>query len=349
MNTTDVLNEFQRKLDRATVQIQSQERDLHVLIAGEVICDLEAFCREVAATLVNHTDTAWDTFTVWVRESGQAKSSPAVHFNLIQFKQDLSEATSGKSEPTESAPILANAIELENQSAAPANPSTTPAALEEAKLTEAAPIMEATQTVVPEAAPQVESSDSEPASEVLDLSQYCFTSNTMLLTHKLPPPNKSVAEAVWFFHQLDDVAKQQMIPAIASFFRAGEEGEPESLSPEMEEWFETTKEFDERKLKSLSVWLSRYCRAPEATIPELKKGINPYPSTPSEAPDISESDVPEIVEPAPIRSTNSETRGKWNVLTLGTFALLIPVLFGTAVLIGRVHRAQNTVIHLQLD
>ncbi|MEM9156740.1 MAG: hypothetical protein AAGB13_17190, partial [Cyanobacteria bacterium P01_F01_bin.33] len=143
--------------------------------------------------------------------------------------------------------------------------------------------------------------------------------------------------------------KQQMIPAIASFFRAGEESEPESLSPEMEEWFETTKEFDERKLKSLSVWLSRYCRAPEATIPELKKGINPYPSTPSEAPDISESDVPEIVEPAPIRSTNSETRGKWNVLTLGTFALLIPVLFGTAVLVGRVHRAQNTVIHLQLD
>ncbi|MEO1133778.1 MAG: hypothetical protein AAFX40_13860 [Cyanobacteria bacterium J06639_1] len=112
-------------------------------------------------------------------------------------------------------------------------------------------------------------SEADSAPIELDLSQYCFTRNTMLLTHEIADPPSSVAEAVASFHALDDGDKAKLLPAIAPFLEAPQRFDIESYDAPLQEWFSSTRALDDRQLKTFGIWLSRYCRDPEAAMTDL--------------------------------------------------------------------------------
>lgn len=120
--------------------------------------------------------------------------------------------------------------------------------------------------------PQTPVNDDPPEAEPteLDLSQFCFTRNTMLLDNALATPPAAVATAVRSLHELDLPAKAVLLPAIATFLEGPKRFDTESFSPTVQLWFEAASALDDRQLKTLGIWLSRYCRRPEETMTELE-------------------------------------------------------------------------------
>ncbi|MEO0852296.1 MAG: hypothetical protein AAFY15_02160 [Cyanobacteria bacterium J06648_11] len=114
--------------------------------------------------------------------------------------------------------------------------------------------------------------DSEPAE--LDLSQYCFTRNTMLLTHAIADPPAAVAEAVTAFHALEDSDKAKLLPALAPFLEAPQRFDIESYDAPLQEWFANTRALDDRQLKTFGIWISRYCRDPAAAMNALNSVLS---------------------------------------------------------------------------
>jgi Zn-dependent protease with chaperone function len=128
---------------------------------------------------------------------------------------------------------------------------------------------------IPAAAPSptVSENASPPQPEPLDLSQYCFTSNLMMLTTSLPTPAAEVAKAVWDFHQFSEDQKRQLLPLLSRFFKAPEKTAFESLSPELQGWLAEIKPLKDQLLRSVAIWLSRYCVNPDQALAEI--GDNP--------------------------------------------------------------------------
>ena len=218
MNSTDIQHAFQRELEQSNVsiQVQAQEKDLHVLIAGEIAPerDLDGLCRQIAMPLTCDAGRAWDTLTLWLRRPERERSDPVVHLKLAELERS--------SDPNG----LADSV---------SSPSST-------KPSESAQVEISASTN--DWADFITESDEEQAS-AFAFSQYCFTSNTMLLTHQLPPPGKSVAESVWFVHTLDRAGQEQMFPAIAAFFESSDTGSDRDLLPEeLQAWFVKAESFD---------------------------------------------------------------------------------------------------------
>ncbi|MEM6448231.1 MAG: hypothetical protein AAF704_16945 [Cyanobacteria bacterium P01_D01_bin.123] len=107
----------------------------------------------------------------------------------------------------------------------------------------------------------------------IDLSQYCFTRNTMLLDHALAQPPAAVAAIVQLLHELDLASKAKLLPAIASFLENPQRFDIEPFPPHIQEWFKSVQNLDARQRKSLEIWLSRYCRNPENTIAEIQPSL----------------------------------------------------------------------------
>ncbi|MEO1131784.1 MAG: hypothetical protein AAFX40_03660 [Cyanobacteria bacterium J06639_1] len=398
MSTTDILQAFQAALadKNLSVQLQAQDNNLHVLVAGEVgkDCDLETASRTIARDYLASAESTWATLTVWTRSPGQEKSAAAVHLNLAELWLDA--APTSTADEASSPETIAEHSDSE-ASAKTSNHSQGATASSESTAETANEIAARAAVIADHPVEPHEAADSPIAANdgdrpedanagAFDLSQYCFTRNTMLLTHKLPAPSASVAKAVWFIHELDDRDRQRMFPALSEFFQSSEIGERESLTPEMQEWFDTATGFDERKLKSLSVWLSRYCRNAEGTAAELQSAIAVAPASPTSEPETS--DPVEENHPSPTRSPRSSSRsrpharrqanqadrnlarqvlparstdrtsglryllsrwGEWNPFTLVSFAVVVALLMGGTVFTGCVQRSRSSTIHMQVD
>jgi serine/threonine protein kinase len=108
----------------------------------------------------------------------------------------------------------------------------------------------------------------------LDLKQYCFVRNPMLLKTTLPAPTTDIAQATLFFHDLSNIDKLQVLPVLVKFFKDPSRVDYTDLSPTLREWLMELKALNDQKLKTVAVWLSRYCEDPIKTLPELSKAID---------------------------------------------------------------------------
>lgn len=106
----------------------------------------------------------------------------------------------------------------------------------------------------------------------LDLKQYCFVRNPLLLKTSLPAPTTDIAQITLFFHDLSDIDKLQVLPVLVRFFKNPEIHYPD-LPPTLREWLTEIKGLNDQKFKTVAVWLSRYCEDPIKTLPELSKAI----------------------------------------------------------------------------
>ena len=108
----------------------------------------------------------------------------------------------------------------------------------------------------------------------LQLEDYCFTHNPLMLTFSLPDPEIEVAEAVQFFHDLSYADKAMLLPLMTDFFlpdprqirRDQFQAARNALPQSLQQWLDTLESFNDRELKSTAIWLSRYCKEPEKTL-----------------------------------------------------------------------------------
>jgi len=133
------------------------------------------------------------------------------------------------------------------------------------------PDWQETYTVPPPLAPPPE----PPADSPKVLSDYCFSRNKGLVSAALDNPPPRVAALVWQFHERGLAAQLALAPFLAEFFAAPAKTSPDRLSEE-DRWFiNDIKSFDDREFRSTSVWLSRYCRDPEATLAQVRAVLQP--------------------------------------------------------------------------
>lgn len=115
-------------------------------------------------------------------------------------------------------------------------------------------------------------------SSELDLSQYCFITNRLLLSGDLIPPSKDMAEKLWFFHELSNSEKEQILPIIEEVFRQPEftyDENIENIGESLQTWLQQLIQLDSQKKRKMAIWLSRYCYDPQTIISTLTKILQP--------------------------------------------------------------------------
>jgi len=103
----------------------------------------------------------------------------------------------------------------------------------------------------------------------LDLTSYCFVRNKHLVTTTLPNPDTAVAQAVLFFHLMDDAEKRLVLPTLVEFFKAPDKASIEKLPPDMQQWLTEMRQLNDPEFRSVSVWLSRYCADPDPALAQI--------------------------------------------------------------------------------
>lgn len=102
--------------------------------------------------------------------------------------------------------------------------------------------------------------------EVVELSQYCFIRNKLMLTADLVPPSEEIARLIKSFHDMSDRSKHLVLPVLEPFFKTNTRPVTEQFPDEVQQWLEQLYGLDSRKA---STWLSRYCFSPEATMAKI--------------------------------------------------------------------------------
>ncbi len=102
-----------------------------------------------------------------------------------------------------------------------------------------------------------------------DISSYCFVRNKTLVTTELPHPSQEVAAAVLWFHELSEAEKYQLLPVLDQFFKNPDIPLPD-LPETLQAWFQSVEPLNERELKSVAVWLSRYCADQERAMTQVQ-------------------------------------------------------------------------------
>ncbi len=119
----------------------------------------------------------------------------------------------------------------------------------------------------------ISASTALPALEVeppLDLSEYCFIRNLSLLSVDLTPPGKAVTQTVLSFVALPDAQKLAVLPHFTELLQKPEPLPDDALAPESHAWITEILALEGDNLRKLSIWLSRYCANPTATVELLK-------------------------------------------------------------------------------
>jgi len=126
----------------------------------------------------------------------------------------------------------------------------------------------------PEAEPQPEAEQNSqglaPSASSADWSEYCFTRNKSLLKGDLTYPAECVAQLVLAFAALSDDQKQDALPHIEQALRKPVPIETE-MSAEAKGWLEKIAKLEGPQIRKASIWLSRYCLDPVATVGQLDK------------------------------------------------------------------------------
>lgn len=103
----------------------------------------------------------------------------------------------------------------------------------------------------------------------LDLSEQCFTRNQSLLSGNLTLPSKSVIKWVLAFVELSNAQKTEALPHIDLALRKSTLPAADSLSAATQAWFAQLIALEGPDIRKASIWLSRYCLNPQATIQQL--------------------------------------------------------------------------------
>jgi hypothetical protein len=149
-----------------------------------------------------------------------------------------------------------------------------------------------------------DSIDSESPAPEFKLDRYCFTRNRSLLISEILPPHATVAQVIQSFHGLLDRDKQSLLDVLDPFFRSGSRPSLEQLSPESQQWFEQLAQLQNTDLRKASIWLSRYCFAPEATLLAVTAVLEPSVSS---LPEIKAEPSLQPVSQSPSSSRHSST------------------------------------------
>jgi Zn-dependent protease with chaperone function len=157
----------------------------------------------------------------------------------------------------------------------------------------------------------------------LDLTQYRFIRNDLLIRTSLPKPNDEVIQAVYRFADLIEADKRQVLPLLEAFFKSPVSTDLSQLTAAPKQWLEGLQQMNEKKLKDVAIWLTRYCVNPEKTVDEfggkttLKKGTV-APANPSYQPSSYQPSVSSSVKAAasspessfPDKATPPKTAGR---------------------------------------
>ncbi len=130
-----------------------------------------------------------------------------------------------------------------------------------------------------ESSVSVELSDSqnffpEDTMKSLGLASYCFIYNKSLLEGELLPPTLEIAKIVYFFHNLPTISKHQLLPVIDDYFRQAKMPNVHKFSVGIQQWLVQITTLPADRVRKASIWLSRYCLNPEATMVEIKNVLD---------------------------------------------------------------------------
>ncbi len=103
----------------------------------------------------------------------------------------------------------------------------------------------------------------------LDLSEQCFTRNQSLLSGNLTLPSQPVIKWVLAFAELSNAQKTEALPHIDLALRKSALPAADSLSAATQAWFAQLIALEGPDIRKASIWLSRYCLNPQATIQQL--------------------------------------------------------------------------------
>ena len=127
--------------------------------------------------------------------------------------------------------------------------------------------------IAPAAIPQSQESETSAKSceslSSIDLSQFCFIRNKLLLTSQLTAPPKKIIETILFFHNLSALEKQMVLPSLEKIFKSRGSAESEGFSEEIQKWLQSIAQNDSENFRKAAIWLSRYCLDSEKTLAEV--------------------------------------------------------------------------------
>ncbi|PSF37496.1 hypothetical protein C7H19_10025 [Aphanothece hegewaldii CCALA 016] len=212
---------------------------------------------------------------------------PSVENNVIELEN-------------ESLPVV---YDLEPQETILTESSSEPILKEtpETILTESSsePILKETpETIVNESSSEPILEETQPTSEPFELAKYCFIRNRSLLTAKLPHPSANIAKMVDFFHVLPN--KQIIAPFLDDIFNKGKTPNTTNHPPSVQQWVKELVELDEEKKRKTSIWFSRYCINPTATMEQVTAvlSIATETSTPTKTEETEPEKTTEKTEPS---------------------------------------------------
>jgi hypothetical protein len=130
-------------------------------------------------------------------------------------------------------------------------------------------------SVLPDAAP----SETMEEIERSPWQAYCFTRNQKLLTSELVLPSEDIGQLVYQFHLLSVEDKQLILPLLDEFFRG--KGNLDNLDLEDPDWVNSLVGLPLNQQRKASIWLSRYCINPTATLTELAPLLSTAQTIPS--------------------------------------------------------------------
>ena len=130
------------------------------------------------------------------------------------------------------------------------------------------------QPFVPETAPPPPAPTAPPpppsaAAVVSPYAQYSFVSNKLMLTTTLPIPSQDVVAQIYYFHQLSESEKLDLLPVLTRFFKDPENTPIADLPDEQRRWLKALQKLNEQKQRSVAVWLSRYCANPDKALSDI--------------------------------------------------------------------------------
>ncbi|MEM7593965.1 MAG: phage holin family protein, partial [Cyanobacteria bacterium P01_A01_bin.83] len=114
---------------------------------------------------------------------------------------------------------------------------------------------------------------------LVNLDQYCFITNKKLLQSDITPPSREIIRLVKFFHHLTDNNQYKLLPLLDGYFNHAETPDLENMAISfagaqsaiaIQRWFKQISELDYDTQQTFTIWLSRYCFAPDHTLEEFK-------------------------------------------------------------------------------
>lgn len=259
---------------------------LHIYInrAADNILDYSTLINIIETAVTNLRIYDLEGFWLYSRIIGEVKPDWQRYIELDIFPTTIGEPRIAleTSEHIEAMPSDSLGIEVEsltNETDDEAENSLVTAFVEEAQSDDWTESDDSQSNSVVESSFSVELNDSqnffpEDTMKSLGLASYCFIYNKSLLEGELLPPTLEIAKIVYFFHNLPTVSQHQVLPVIDDYFGQAKIPNVHKFSVGIQQWLEQITTLPADEVRKASIWLSRYCLNPEATMVEVKNVLD---------------------------------------------------------------------------